>query len=1687
MATSAAQLDFSALLSRNHNHRPARAAQIVPREALKPVDPSKDGHKKKKKRHSDDKAHDRVEGTGTTTEGTKVVFAVDEVGHLSLVSPDRFEGDEDENAIFDAAGSDTLYVMDAPPQEELDMLLGRSRRHLIRGDVEEAGESGEEEAEEEEAAAQAEAVEEQQEYEVAREAELESERRNVQRRREREAEEMAYALSALTAQYATHVEVGGGEEDLKDRKRREEERIKKIRHELRADDGEVLERRVALERRRVRQEQSLPCKMHEVEIGDWEDSIDWDGAGSRASPMVPAPRASVGVPPSKLARTPSCAPVVPVDPAALLFQPTNPSLEALDFSASVSWDGAAAPKGHNQKLASKITLLLHETVAGRSVALSTAPSRRPESFGRSAIFARRYERELNSTSAVSSTASAGVANSLNPDADKMEAIIKARQKKRAMMAKDKSHRVTEAMGTLALGGGKGRTITSSLMGPGGTERTGRPSRHSGSSSAHDAEYVEQLELVFNHTLVKPDLRKTELRQFHRPRLPRSTVRPNRPWQFQMRAFRTNSNKSQKASDGSTVVGSWGTHHGASSHGKIRNEADLSPSEGNLIVFEYCEERPPVQLSKGMACRIVNYYRGDKSRCPISAGGGDRPTRKKRTGDKAAAAGAPSGKAEKPPRLRGPNLTDGTSPTDLIGVKKKKGAAAAAADAKLAAEKKEKDKPAVDILPEGVTEILHPKVHGPFIGEVEEGTTQSGLITNLFAAPVFRHDAEPSDFLMILGRKPSHKHRDGGGSFAALGVVLRPLPLNVFCVGQTEPRVKVFAPNTTGEKNFTAPFVTYQIAKALQRTETKEGRGLRFDEINDRLFANTVLLPNALRQRIKQVASYDKNTQIWTTKPVGFEDYPGVEPLGRRFSPEGVAAYEAACAAVRRLCDLGIHDLHSGSSSVTSVGASMVYLNGQVAAARERKSKISKMVEYAKTAKSNTKARQIALYEMAASKLEGEWREIKRIQEVARFIYEELQLAPWHLTSEFIDVHKHAQGTAMMRLTGLGDPSGQGEAYNFLREVDAKPNKGTGNSDGALNAQIKKITGTENDLRKLTMKQMASLLRSYGMNQKDIDKLRRWDRVHVIRDLSTKAASDGMGDGLERYARGEKMKLSDQKQMYRERIQEIWRRQRAALSTDASELIARGPGQASSGAASAKADGGDADAAIQKQLEQDMDDSDSDSDDDDLADTFMEDMMDVKETNQLVAAQVRGDGGDGGAVGGLGRRIGEDQEMSKDARELAALKRQREEERAAQEGLLGKSGTPGGAQPGMDGPKASTKGRKVVRRRVTKTHPDGTQTTTFKFIVLPEEVEKAIAKKKKQDKEAARAGKEDGRGSKKKGHKGSKHGKKDHEKHDDRRTVGHSMFEDDDDFHDQARARPNIKLQLQKTTRVITTKTKKSGKGAGPPKAPPKMAKRPKLQLGKLKQKVSQEKRNKKRRREAEEADLYMTAPQRKGTSNRRERGSARDRMPHVIMADRLESIRTLVEKRPGSGPFHRPVNRRALPRYYEVISEPIDLQTIRDKNQRYEYRKADLFVRDFDLMKNNAIKFNGVGSILGNEATAMYEFVKNTIEQNRSDFDSMEEAVREQMSGGRKRAKTSSAKNSPKSSPKSSSTGGATSAGNGNGNSSGTGATANVVLDGVATTVNLGNLPTDFGFGGGDSDSDDSAGVESAVKSFGLV
>jgi hypothetical protein len=110
--------------------------------------------------------------------------------------------------------------------------------------------------------------------------------------------------------------------------------------------------------------------------------------------------------------------------------------------------------------ARRVNLILEMGTAGQSIARSVVPVSRPTSFGQSEAYLQRYEREWLTPATSSAELGKGM---LHANRQQMEAFVEARQKKRAQMAIDKSVRVQENMGTLSLGGGKGRTVTSSLM------------------------------------------------------------------------------------------------------------------------------------------------------------------------------------------------------------------------------------------------------------------------------------------------------------------------------------------------------------------------------------------------------------------------------------------------------------------------------------------------------------------------------------------------------------------------------------------------------------------------------------------------------------------------------------------------------------------------------------------------------------------------------------------------------------------------------------------------------------------------------------------------------------------------------------------------------------------------------------------------------------------------------------------------------------------------------------------------------------------------------------------------------------------------------------------------------------------------------------------------------------------------
>jgi hypothetical protein len=235
-------------------------------------------------------------------------------------------------------------------------------------------------------------------------------------------------------------------------------------------------------------------EFHPINLVDWEKQIDWgDDAATTSSSEIPPTT-------SQIDTTTGSS-----NALALLQKPRNLHLDTLTFDSCFD----DSPTRNRPPP----PLILELSVAGQSVGRhvyqhTVLTAQRPLPAAQCDDYQNRLDRDWSANGGdlnITSTAELSKKSSLRADKDQMNLIIAERQKKRAAMAKDKTNRVLEAMGTLAaMGGGRGRTITSSLMGPGGTERTGRPSRVMGASAAtvnHEAEYVEQLDLVNSVSVV----------------------------------------------------------------------------------------------------------------------------------------------------------------------------------------------------------------------------------------------------------------------------------------------------------------------------------------------------------------------------------------------------------------------------------------------------------------------------------------------------------------------------------------------------------------------------------------------------------------------------------------------------------------------------------------------------------------------------------------------------------------------------------------------------------------------------------------------------------------------------------------------------------------------------------------------------------------------------------------------------------------------------------------------------------------------------------------------------------------------------------------------------------------------------------------------------------------------------------
>ncbi|XP_062028553.1 uncharacterized protein LOC133744464 isoform X1 [Rosa rugosa] len=98
----------------------------------------------------------------------------------------------------------------------------------------------------------------------------------------------------------------------------------------------------------------------------------------------------------------------------------------------------------------------------------------------------------------------------------------------------------------------------------------------------------------------------------------------------------------------------------------------------------------------------------------------------------------------------------------------------------------------------------------------------------------------------------------------------------------------------------------------------------------------------------------------------------------------------------------------------------------------------------------------------------------------------------------------------------------------------------------------------------------------------------------------------------------------------------------------------------------------------------------------------------------------------------------------------------------------------------------------------------------------------------------------------------------------------------------------------------------------------------------------------------------------------------------VFILDRLQ-------KKDTRGVFSEPVDPEELPDYHEIIENPMDFGTVREKLDRGAYANLEQFEKDVFLISSNAMQYNAPDTIYFRQARSIQELAKKDFENLRQD------------------------------------------------------------------------------------------------------
>uniref|UniRef100_A0A5F8H5M9 Transcription initiation factor TFIID subunit n=1 Tax=Monodelphis domestica TaxID=13616 RepID=A0A5F8H5M9_MONDO len=569
------------------------------------------------------------------------------------------------------------------------------------------------------------------------------------------------------------------------------------------------------------------------------------------------------------------------------------------------------------------------------------------------------------------------------------------------------------------------------------------------------------------------------------------------------------------------------------------------------------------------------------------------------------------------------------------------------------------------------------------------------------------------------------------------------------------------------------------------------------------------------------------------------------------------------------------------------------------------------------------------------------------------IDDEVRTAPWNTTRAFIAAMK---GKCLLEVTGVADPTGCGEGFSYVKI----PNKPTQQKDDKEPQPVKKtVTGTDADLRRLSLKNAKQLLRKFGVPEEEIKKLSRWEVIDVVRTMSTEQARSGEGP-MSKFARGSRFSVAEHQERYKEECQRIFDLQNKVLSS--TEILST-----------------------------DTDSSSAEDSDFEEMGKNIENMLQNKKTSSQLS------------------REREEQERKELQRMLLVSSGgSHKDDDTASVTSLNSSATGRCLkiyrtfrdEDGKEYVRCETVRKPAVIDAYVRIRTTKDEEFIRKFALFDEQHREEMRKERRRIQEQLRRLKRNQEKEKLKGPP-EKKPKKMKERPDLKLkcgacgAIGHMRTNKFCPLYYQTNAPPSNPVamteeqeeELEKT--VIPNDNEELIKVEGT-----------KIVLGKQLIESADEVRRKSLVLKFPKQQLPPKKKRRVGTTvhcdylNRPHKSIHRRRTdPMVTLSSILESIINDMRDLPNTYPFHTPVNAKVVKDYYKIITRPMDLQTLRENVRKRLYPSREEFREHLELIVKNSATYNGPKHSLTQISQSMLDLCDEKLKEKEDKLARLEKAI----------------------------------------------------------------------------------------------